>query len=107
MEDLAIALETRDTDALCSVIDEATEWITITRETVKGAEISDYLGKLKKPSALQIDAVVTHGKFGSVSGTSHFGGTEHGFNHTFEFTKTSFRTFKRVYSYASGRWSRA
>ncbi|HEY7774224.1 MAG TPA: hypothetical protein VIC26_13665 [Marinagarivorans sp.] len=99
VEDIGIALESRDTEFLSSILDSEAVWSYSSSTTTKAERILETLSTLDKPAALFIDHVMSHGKVGAVNGGSERGKGEQRFCHVIEFTSTKCNRVKRIESY--------
>lgn len=100
-EDIALALEKQDKVFLIEVFEPNLAWEN-GNETLSGQEACvAQLAKLKKPTKIKIDHVVTHGKSGAVNGTSWHGKSEpRRFCHILEFANARCKTLARICTYS-------
>lgn len=99
MEDIAIALETRDTDFLSAILASEAVWNHVGGTATTAEAILDQIGVLNKPSSLIADHVMSHGKVGAVNGTVKRGKSEQRFCHVIELTSTKCNQVRRIESY--------
>ncbi|ALS99894.1 nuclear transport factor 2 family protein [Lacimicrobium alkaliphilum] len=99
VEDIAIALETRDTDFLRSILDPEVMWNYVGGTVTTSAAILVQVGELDKPTSLTVDHVISHGKTGAVNGYTRKGKSEQRFCHVIEFTSVKCNRIRRIESY--------
>lgn len=98
-EDIAIALEARDTDFLSTILDSDAVWNYVNGTTTTAEAVLNEVSALKKPRNLTIDRVISHGKVGAVNGNvSHSKGKQR-FCHIIEFTSVKCNRVRRIESY--------
>lgn len=99
VEDIAVALETGDTNFLSTILDSGAVWNYSGRREASGEDILSELHRQDKQDVLTIDHVMSHGKLGAVNGHAKRGKTEQRFCHVIEFTSTKCNKIWRVESY--------
>lgn len=95
VEDIAVALETRDTDFLLKVLDPDSVWNHSDGTVATAETIFEQVGNLDMPAEVAVDRVMSHGKVGAVNGTSG----EQRFCHVIEFTSVKCNRVRRIESY--------
>lgn len=98
-EDIAIALDTRDTDFLSVILDSEAVWNYVGGTATTAKAILDQVGTVNRPVSLTVDHVVSHGKVGAVSGNARRGKSEQRFCHVIEFTSVKCNRVRRIESY--------
>ncbi len=99
VENIAVAMETVDTGFLNSVLDAESTWTHPGGSENSAAAIVDTLKKLRKPTAVTIDQVTSHGKVGAANGHVKRGNSQQRFCHVIEFTTTKCNRVRRIESY--------
>ncbi|WP_308365944.1 MULTISPECIES: hypothetical protein [unclassified Microbulbifer] len=99
VEDIAIALDTRDTDFLSSILDSEAVWSYVGGTATTSEAILDQVGVMNKPTSLTVDHVMSHGKVGAVNGNAKRGKSEQRFCHVIEFTSVKCNRVRRIESY--------
>lgn len=99
VEDIAIALGTRDTDFLASILDSEAVWNYVGGTAKSSEVVLDHVGAVGKPTCLTIDHVMSHGKVGAVNGKVKRGKSEARFCHVIEFTSVKCNRVRRIESY--------
>jgi hypothetical protein len=98
-ENIGIAIETRDTGFLSTILDSNAIW-NYAKGSARTAEaILSELRILNKPSDLIIDHVISHGKVGAVNGHSTGSEGEQRFCYVIEFTSVKCNQVRRIESY--------
>lgn len=99
-EDIAIALDTRDTDFLSAILDSEAVWHYVGGTATTVEAILDQVVAVNKPASLTVDHVMSHGKVGAVNGNVKRGKSEQRFCHVIEFTSVKCTRVRRIESYA-------
>jgi hypothetical protein len=99
VEDIAIALDTRDIDFLSFILDSEAVWNHEGGTSTTSEAILDQVGAVAKPTSLTVDHVMSHGKVGAVNGTAKRERREHRFCHVIEFTSVKCNRVRRIESY--------
>lgn len=99
VEDIAVALETRDRAFLSGILEPEAIWNHVGGTVTTAEAIQDQVRALGKPTGLAIDCVMSHGKVGAVNGKVKRGKSEQRFCHVIEFTSVKCNRVRRIESY--------
>ena len=101
VEDIAIALDTGDSDFLSAILDSGAVWNYVGGTATTPEAILKQISAVKTPASLTVDHVTSHGKVGAVNGKVRRGKTEQRFCHVIEFTSVKCNQVRRIESYGS------
>lgn len=99
VEDIAVALETRDINFLSTILDYDAVWNYVDGTATTAETILNQVSAQDKPTSLTIDRVMSHGKVGAVNGVISQGKTKRRFCHVIEFTSVKCNQVRRIESY--------
>ncbi|RUO26528.1 hypothetical protein CWE09_07420 [Aliidiomarina minuta] len=99
VENIAVAMEAKDTEFLSDVLDPETVWNDGIASLTSAEQILSQVSSRSGPDTVTIDHAMSHGKVGAVNGISINGEIEQRFCYVIEFTSTKCNRVRRLESY--------
>lgn len=103
IRDFNLAFAHADLEAIAEYVHQDAVWNMVGDKEVVGRDaIIAYLGTLnyQKATAIELQVIITHGKFASAMGTLSYGKETIAFNDTYEFTSAGSSILKKFTSFA-------
>lgn len=103
IRDLNIAFAYADSKEMAEFFHPDIVWEMVGNKTLNGiAKVLAFLGTatFSKANALNLEVIITHGKFASAMGSMRFAKETIAFNDTYEFTSAASSKLKKITSFA-------
>ncbi len=103
IKDINLAYAHADLENLLSYFHQDIDWEMVGDQKIVGKDaVSAFLGTVSfnKADSIEIETIISHGKFASAMGKIRYGTNIIAFNDTYEFTSAGSGILKKIYSFA-------